>query len=98
MAADVEDADSLRSACAGHDAAYYLVHSLADTDLPRRTPAGAQAFADAATHVDLTQVVYLGALGDDADALSEHLRSRREVDHPARRRADHRAAGRHRHR
>ena len=80
VAADVEDADSLRSALAGHDAAYYLVHSLADTDFAAKDRAGAQAFADAATHADLTQVVYLGGLGDDADDLSEHLRSRREVE------------------
>lgn len=80
VAADVQDADSLRRALAGHDAAYYLVHSLAAVDFAERDRAGAQAFADAATDAGLTQIVYLGGLGDDADDLSAHLRSRREVE------------------
>ena len=29
----------------------------------------------------MTQVIYLGGLGDDGQNLSEHLRSRREVEH-----------------
>ena len=33
-----------------------------------------------ATDAGLTQVIYLGGLGESADDLSEHLRSRREVE------------------
>jgi uncharacterized protein YbjT (DUF2867 family) len=80
VAADIGEADSLRRALAGHDAAYYLVHSLADTDFAERDRVGAQAFADAANDAGLSQVVYLGGLGDDDDDLSPHLRSRREVE------------------
>lgn len=78
--ADIDDADSLRDALAGHDAAYYLVHSLAEGDLAAKDRAGAQAFARAATEASLSQVIYLGGLGDDRNDLSEHLRSRREVE------------------
>jgi uncharacterized protein YbjT (DUF2867 family) len=78
--ADIGDADSLREALDGQDAAYYLVHSLAEQDFAARDRDGATAFATAATGVGLQQVIYLGGLGDDDDDLSEHLRSRREVE------------------
>ncbi len=80
VGADIGDPDSLKHALAGQDAAYYLVHSLAEADFAARDRAGAQAFADAAISTGLSQVVYLGGLGDDDDDLSEHLRSRREVE------------------
>src|SRR6478752_5545031 len=78
--ADVGDGQSLRRALDGHEAAYYLVHSLAVEDFAVRDREGAAAFAAAATGAGLSQVVYLGGLGDDRDDLSEHLRSRREVE------------------
>jgi len=80
LRADIEDADSMRRALDGRDAAYYLVHSLAVDDFADRDRAGAKVFADAATGACLRHVIYLGGLGDDADDLSEHLRSRREVE------------------
>lgn len=80
VAADVQDADSLRRALAGQDAAYYLVHSLAEVDFAERDRSGASAFAAAAADAGLAQIIYLGGLGDDTDDLSEHLRSRREVE------------------
>ncbi len=80
MYADIGDADSLRRALDGQEAAYYLVHSLAGRDFAVRDREGAKAFAAAATGAGLSQVVYLGGLGADRDALSEHLRSRREVE------------------
>src|SRR5690349_19727678 len=78
--ADISDEESLRRALAGHDAAYYLVHSLSATDFAQKDRDGAHAFAAAAAGAGLDQIVYLGGLGDDADDLSEHLRSRREVE------------------
>ena len=78
--ADIADGESLRRALEGQEAAYYLVHSLAADDFTVRDRAGATAFAAAATGAGLRQVVYLGGLGDDRDELSEHLRSRREVE------------------
>jgi len=78
--ADIGDAESLQRALHGQEAAYYLVHSLAVEDFAARDREGATAFAAAATSAGLRQVVYLGGLGDDRDDLSEHLRSRREVE------------------
>ena len=70
--ADIDDADSLRRALDGQEAAYYLVHSLAVEDFAVRDRKGAAAFAAAARGAGLSQVVYLGGLGDDRDDLSEH--------------------------
>ncbi len=81
VSGDVRDGDSLEAAMAGCTHAYYLVHSLGDTDFRERDADGARTFARAAKAVGLHRIVYLGGLGDDADDLSEHLRSRREVEH-----------------
>lgn len=78
---DVHEADSLAAALAGCDAAYYLVHSLGDADFTRRDADAAREFARAAADAGLSRIIYLGGLGDDGDDLSEHLRSRREVEH-----------------
>ena len=78
--ADVHDAASLDRALAGADAAYYLVHSLDDPDFARRDADAARTFAAAAARASLRRIVYLGGLGDDADKLSAHLLSRREVE------------------
>jgi uncharacterized protein YbjT (DUF2867 family) len=64
----------------GCRAAYYLVHSLQDADFARKDAAGATAFGEAAARAGLRRIIYLGGLGDDADNLSAHLRSRREVE------------------
>ncbi len=78
--ADVLQPATLPSALAGCEAAYYLVHSLDDEDFEDKDARGAMAFSTAATDAGLSQVVYLGGLGNDADDLSAHLRSRREVE------------------
>ena len=78
---DVHDAESLGAALAGCDAAYYLVHSLDDAEFARRDADAAREFAQAAADAGLSRIIYLGGLGDDNDDLSEHLRSRREVEH-----------------
>ncbi|SFW87362.1 NAD(P)H-binding protein [Amycolatopsis australiensis] len=77
---DVADAHSLREALENAEAAYYLVHSLDSADFKRRDADAARAFARAAADARLRRIVYLGGLGDDGDALSEHLASRREVE------------------
>jgi uncharacterized protein YbjT (DUF2867 family) len=77
---DVHEAESLSAALASCDAAYYLVHSLGDADFARRDADAARGFARAAADAGLGRIIYLGGLGDDADDLSEHLRSRREVE------------------
>lgn len=77
---DVHDPATLPDALAGCEAAYYLVHSLGEPDFERRDADAARAFASAAADAGVRQIVYLGGLGDDADQLSAHLRSRREVE------------------
>lgn len=77
---DVHAPDSLPSALGKADAAYYLVHSLDAPDFERRDAAAAKAFGEAAGDAGVRRIVYLGGLGDDSDALSAHLRSRRAVE------------------
>ena len=97
VGADVQDAATVRAAMAGQDAAYYLVHSLAESNFAEQDRVAARNFGEAAHACRLRQVIYLGGLGADGDDLSEHLRSRREVEaHPARHDRDDRAPGRHR--
>ena len=78
---DIQDTATLEPAMAGCQAAYYLVHSLQDADFEQKDAAGATAFGEAAARAGLHRIIYLGGLGDDADNLSAHLRSRREVEH-----------------
>jgi uncharacterized protein YbjT (DUF2867 family) len=77
---DIHDPASLESAMEGCHAGYYLVHSLQDADFERKDATGATAFGEAAARAGLHRIIYLGGLGDDADDLSAHLRSRREVE------------------
>jgi uncharacterized protein YbjT (DUF2867 family) len=78
---DVWEPDSLRSALADADAAYYLVHSLARQDFVEKDAAAARSFGTAAADAGLERVIYLGGLGQDNANLSDHLKSRREVEH-----------------
>jgi uncharacterized protein YbjT (DUF2867 family) len=82
---DVLDRPSLSSALKQVDAAYYFVHSMSkDTrgtglSFEERDRLGAQQFVDAAGEQGVRRIVYLGGLGDENDALSKHLLSRKEV-------------------
>ncbi len=77
---DVGDRASLDDAMEGVDAAYYLVHAMGATaDFADRDRISAETFRDAAAAAGLSQIVYLGGLGDDSTGLSEHLRSRHDV-------------------
>lgn len=71
---------TIGSALEGVDLAYYLVHSLDHGDFARRDAAAAEAFGTAAAAAGVSRIVYLGGLGDPADNLSAHLRSRQEVE------------------
>jgi uncharacterized protein YbjT (DUF2867 family) len=78
--ADVDDEQSVARAMEGAEVAYYLVHSLGQVGFEERERHSADGFARAAENAGLRQIVYLGGLGDDADDLSPHLRSRRETE------------------
>ena len=77
---DVADPASLTAALQGCAAAYYLVHQLGEKDFARADAAAATAFGQAAAEAAVDRIIYLGGLGNSADNLSEHLRSRREVE------------------
>jgi len=77
---DVFDPSSLSGPPAGADVAVYLVHSLDAPDFERKDAEAARSFARAAADAGVSQIVYLGGLGDDDGELSPHLRSRREVE------------------
>jgi uncharacterized protein YbjT (DUF2867 family) len=79
---DLNDPDSLRRAMKGCRAAYYLVHSMeaAGSDYAARDRELAERFAGCAAEAGLERIIYLGGLGEMGEDLSEHLRSRREVE------------------
>lgn len=80
--ADVTSPDSLKKACAGAAAAFYLVHSMrpGQKDFEAADHAAAENMVKAAEEAGLAQLIYLGGLGDDDKNLSKHLRSRHEVE------------------
>ncbi|SHF62745.1 Uncharacterized conserved protein YbjT, contains NAD(P)-binding and DUF2867 domains [Jatrophihabitans endophyticus] len=80
VSADVTDEAATVGALRDCELAYYLVHSLDHGDFARRDALAARTFGAAAARAGVRRIVYLGGLGDDADALSPHLRSRREVE------------------
>jgi uncharacterized protein YbjT (DUF2867 family) len=80
VAADVRDAPLVRTALEGVDTAFYLVHTLGSgADYAEHDRAAARIFAQAARDAGVRRIVYLGGLGQDQAALSEHLASRHEV-------------------
>ena len=77
---DISRADDLQRALSGCQAAYYLVHSLADNaaQLVQREGTLADTFATAAERAGVERIVYLGATAPQGPP-SEHLRSRLEA-------------------
>jgi uncharacterized protein YbjT (DUF2867 family) len=79
VAADLSDERDATRALAGIDVAVHLVHSLGSGDYERLDLRIAENVARAAAAAGVSQIVYLGGLGDDSPTLSKHLRSRRET-------------------
>jgi uncharacterized protein YbjT (DUF2867 family) len=77
---DVADPASLTAAMQSCAVAYYLVHQLGERNFARADANAARAFGQAAAEANVDRIVYLGGLGNSVDDLSEHLRSRREVE------------------
>jgi uncharacterized protein YbjT (DUF2867 family) len=78
---DVGERASLTEPLEDVDVAYYLVHSLDNTDFEERDADAARMFAKVAEKTGVEQIVYLCGLGNEHNgALSAHLRSRREVE------------------
>jgi uncharacterized protein YbjT (DUF2867 family) len=80
LRSDLGDAAGVRSALAGIDIVYYLVHSMGTSgDFERTERVAAQNVADAAAQAGVSRIVYLGGLHPESAELSQHLRSRAEV-------------------
>ena len=80
VAGDALDRISLDPALRAVRVAYYLIHSMgAAGSFEENDRRAAQNFAEAAKAAGVERIIYLGGLGDDAQALSPHLRSRQEV-------------------
>jgi uncharacterized protein YbjT (DUF2867 family) len=79
---DALDADQVAAACRGVEAVYYLIHGMGGDDFARTDREAASNVATAVTDEGVGRIVYLsGILPDVPDhELSEHLRSRREVE------------------
>ncbi|MGC2111916.1 MAG: SDR family oxidoreductase [Candidatus Korobacteraceae bacterium] len=78
--ADCLDRTSLAPVMAGVQTAYYFVHSMGSAgQFEEEDRQAAQNFADTAHEQGVERIVYLGALGNQDQALSAHLRSRHEV-------------------
>jgi uncharacterized protein YbjT (DUF2867 family) len=79
VAADLTDSESTSGALEGVDVAYHLVHSLGARNFSELDRRVAENVVTEAERAGVTQIVYLGGLGDDAPDLSPHLRSRTET-------------------
>lgn len=78
---DLLDPGTLDGVFGDVDVVYYLVHSLqAGGEFAQRDRDAARNFQQAASAGGVERVIYLGGLGGSHDDLSEHLRSRREVE------------------
>ena len=80
--ADLHDEAAIEAAMRGCRAAYYLVHSMVVTGASYAAADRGLAarFTRAAARAGVGRIVYLGGLGEQGEGLSEHLRSRREVE------------------
>lgn len=80
--ADIRDQHAVREVAQTCDAAFYLIHSMeaGSHDFEQRDRLLAKSFADATADTRIARIVYLGGLGELGTGLSDHLRSRREVE------------------
>lgn len=82
---DLLQPDTLWRAMEGIDTAYYLVHSMGGRSVfhykayLERDVQAARNFVRAAEEAGINRIIYLGGMGEMADNLSEHLRSRQMV-------------------
>jgi len=79
---DMSDVDQLVAQLEGCSTAYYLVHSLEvkGGEYASQDRTLASNFATAAARASVRRIIYLGGLGEMGADLSEHLRSRREIE------------------
>ncbi len=78
---DAFTGEGLDEALRGMELAYYFIHSMLDAGagFRERDMEAARRFGTAARAAGVARIIYLGGLGADRAALSDHLRSRQEV-------------------
>lgn len=75
--ADIFDYEAVKKSLEDADVAVYLIHMMASKgDYYDLETKAAETFGKAAQATELSRVIYMSGLGDDADKLSKHLRSR----------------------
>jgi len=83
---DVLLPETLESAIADVDAAYYFIHSMTGgADFADQDIVAARNFGEAARNAGVKRIIYLGGLGNPSAQLSEHLRSRQKTGDALRR-------------
>ncbi len=84
---DLLTGEGLSEALPGIRSAYYLVHSMGgrsifqNREYADKDRKAAETFIKAADMSGLGRVIYLGALGEKGEDLSEHLQSRADIAH-----------------
>lgn len=77
---DVFCGEGLKEALAGADAAYYLIHSMAEIkNFEAAEEVSARNFSEAAVKAGVKKIIYLGGLGGEKARLSAHLNSRHRM-------------------
>jgi uncharacterized protein YbjT (DUF2867 family) len=78
---NVLNREALTKAMQGCSVVYYMVHSMnpESRDFARTDRVAAKNMVAATQQAGVKQIIYLGGLGEETDALSKHLRSRAEV-------------------
>jgi len=79
VAGDALDAVAVRGALVGVSGVYFLFHWWGGVFCAARDREAAGILGRAAREAGVRRIIYLGGLGDRADGLSEHLRSRQET-------------------
>ncbi len=79
---DALDADQVAEACDGVDAVFYLIHGMGGDNFAETDRKAATQVAEAVRAHGVGRVVYLSGVVPNVteDELSEHIRSRREVE------------------
>ncbi len=79
---DALDADQVTAACEGVNAVYYLIHGMSGDDFAESDRKAANNLAAGVRAHGIDRVVYLSGIVPDVDEseLSEHIKSRREVE------------------
>jgi uncharacterized protein YbjT (DUF2867 family) len=78
---NLTDISDLTSNLRNVGTAYYLIHSMKDTNrsFADHDREAAENFAQASERAGVKRIIYLGGLGEMGQSLSEHLKSRTEV-------------------